>query len=423
MDDKKQMRAEEHAVGDTPNGNWRPGAVAVTPPSYGSITRQHSDDLKQQEFEAAVRANRRSNPGAHRIDGPGASSVRADPNRCEDDSIAVEMGPSINEIPGRDLDSRAPVRKGNQEQDFFGATRAAAYGASSQLNEHNAIPRDEAEFARGDPEQVVVGNDSPLSGSFAMLMTGIGNQSANSTSQHLPADAQSNIIPSRVMESSVPMKKSENAEGKRCNCKWIWISVLVLLVVVGAIVGGVVASSLNSKTSKSPASNNDTISTTYGNNQGALNQQDSRVIAAQPLIEGIISSAATLRDPSSSQYAAFSWITTSDTMSPIQTNGNDAAAIEKLQQRYALAVFYYSLAGNTWKSSSDWLNGKLDECKWEAIQCNSDGQVVALGESNLLQENNLSGEIPSELSHLPELGKLDSSAFVSIFLLELNPFL
>lgn len=72
---------------------------------------------------------------------------------------------------------------------------------------------------------------------------------------------------------------------------------------------------------------------------------------------------------------------------------------QRILQRYALAVFYYSTNGEQWQDNSGWLGHDTSECDWfqtVSTSCDSIGQLVALD----LSSNRLSGTLASELSLL-----------------------
>ena len=71
-------------------------------------------------------------------------------------------------------------------------------------------------------------------------------------------------------------------------------------------------------------------------------------------------SGETLLDVGSPQYKAANWIADED---PMQLDINDPG----FEQRYAMAVFYYSLDGDNWNSKSGWLSGE-SECSWEHVE-------------------------------------------------------
>ena len=68
------------------------------------------------------------------------------------------------------------------------------------------------------------------------------------------------------------------------------------------------------------------------------------------------------------------------------------------RERTALAVLYDATGGEDWKVSDGWLsNGPLNQ--WQRVATDESGKVIDLD----LSANQLQGEIPSELSNLPNL--------------------
>jgi hypothetical protein len=105
-----------------------------------------------------------------------------------------------------------------------------------------------------------------------------------------------------------------------------------------------------------------------------------------------------LSDTSSPQYQAMEWLS-SDPYFSQRSN-------PKSLFRWALVTLYYSTDGSQWTNSAGWLSGS-DECTWftsntATLNCNGAGFFADLE----LNENNLHGTIPSELSLLSDnLGK------------------
>eukprot|EP00977_Amphora_coffeiformis_P012460 scaffold3077_cov162-Amphora_coffeaeformis.AAC.19 len=67
--------------------------------------------------------------------------------------------------------------------------------------------------------------------------------------------------------------------------------------------------------------------------------------------------------------------------------------------RFALATMYYSLGGNEWSNSTNWLTSTPLCEGWFGVNCDNKGNVVELE----LTENNLKGEIPLVLVFLEHL--------------------
>jgi Leucine rich repeat len=72
----------------------------------------------------------------------------------------------------------------------------------------------------------------------------------------------------------------------------------------------------------------------------------------------------------------------------------------RMLQRYCLSVVFFSLNGYNWHNRSGWLSSG-EECSWNtaAALCDVNGQISALK----LNENNLTGSMPDELSLLTGL--------------------
>jgi Leucine rich repeat len=101
---------------------------------------------------------------------------------------------------------------------------------------------------------------------------------------------------------------------------------------------------------------------------------------------------ASLQDPDSAQSQALQWL---------ESSTNDGVSTDEgYLQRYALATLYYSTKGDEWKDNTAWMSN-TNECSWISSAssldvCDSSGRYLSLD----LQENNLSGTVPSELAIL-----------------------
>jgi len=107
-------------------------------------------------------------------------------------------------------------------------------------------------------------------------------------------------------------------------------------------------------------------------------------------------------------FQAYDWLTKNDEITIFSDNmSEDDVGIMKT--RYTLAVMYFSLGGNTWNRYNGWLNKGLNHCGWAFIDCRP------VGEENFvptyfdpvtglqLQQNNLQGTLPKELTLLSKL--------------------
>mmetsp|Transcript_25869 Transcript_25869/g.51531 ORF Transcript_25869/g.51531 Transcript_25869/m.51531 type:complete len:642 (+) Transcript_25869:150-2075(+) len=97
-----------------------------------------------------------------------------------------------------------------------------------------------------------------------------------------------------------------------------------------------------------------------------------------------------LNNSLSPQSLAFNWIINED---PLHLCPDDP----KLSQRYVAATLYYSMGGAKWITSTNFLT-EMDECEWYGFSC-TDGKISYMD----LDDNKLSGSIPSEIGHLQML--------------------
>ena len=93
-------------------------------------------------------------------------------------------------------------------------------------------------------------------------------------------------------------------------------------------------------------------------------------------------------DMETPQGQAYKWILSDDdrVLCPLDTS---------LEQRYVLAVFYFSTNGDKWTDNDKWLS-ESSECSWIGVGCNFRGEIDTIE----LQGFNLDGELPSELQAL-----------------------
>jgi hypothetical protein len=117
----------------------------------------------------------------------------------------------------------------------------------------------------------------------------------------------------------------------------------------------------------------------------------------------IASSLDDLDSQGSPQHSALMWLVTEDKLSAIDGN-NSEEQDRNLLTRYVLAVFYYSLGGQSWVTSEGWIEPEVEACDWQFINCtlNEMEHVTAI---HVESRNGLQGVLPSELQHLPRLGE------------------
>lgn len=117
-----------------------------------------------------------------------------------------------------------------------------------------------------------------------------------------------------------------------------------------------------------------------------------------------------LIDPNTFQGTAFRWLVDTD---PTQVCPDETLNV---QQRYILALFYYSMGGDSWIQCTAATSptpglcvsefrrylSTSNVCFWFGIVCSGDAI-----QGIFLDENNLSGELPSELEFLTALVDID----------------
>jgi hypothetical protein len=107
---------------------------------------------------------------------------------------------------------------------------------------------------------------------------------------------------------------------------------------------------------------------------------------------------AALSDQSTPQFRALQWVT-----NRINNNGADYSMDARVLQQYSLATLYYSTNGESaWNQSDGWLN-TTNECEWYGVECSEEegesedsDPVVGLN----LTDNGLDGTLPSDLALL-----------------------
>jgi hypothetical protein len=117
--------------------------------------------------------------------------------------------------------------------------------------------------------------------------------------------------------------------------------------------------------------------------ESAKNEMKAILLQASP------DSFESLDDVSSPQYRALDWLLED----PLYSTYSGARVV----QRWAMATFFFSTNGNNWDQSDNWL-GEMNECSWFSKRqndvCDGDGNVRRIE----LDDNNLGGTLPAELS-------------------------
>ena len=92
-----------------------------------------------------------------------------------------------------------------------------------------------------------------------------------------------------------------------------------------------------------------------------------------------VTDASILNDESTPQGKAYVWMLEGDEAEI------DPCNYPTVEQRFALATFFYSTDGSSWENSDGWLTGS-NECSWAGISCNGNGAVNELGANGVLSE-------------------------------------
>jgi hypothetical protein len=106
------------------------------------------------------------------------------------------------------------------------------------------------------------------------------------------------------------------------------------------------------------------------------------------------------RDPLSPQAQALRWLER-------DLQHNSTLEPWRVRQRYALAVFYFSLNGRSWLNNTGWLSVN-HECSWYSQEvaaegpCDANHRLVSLWSSS----NNMSGSLPLDLGYLSDVKRI-----------------
>jgi hypothetical protein len=146
-----------------------------------------------------------------------------------------------------------------------------------------------------------------------------------------------------------------------------------------------------------PTSNNATIVPT----DALFNVTDVPTMAptVQPalLIDFPLYTLEAIATPTSPQAMAFQWMFTDPLVHTYD--------VARQSQRFALAALYYATEGGNWTKKNNWLSvDGMHECFWYTATpvCNDQQQYTALD----LNENNIHGELPPEISMLSALREI-----------------
>ena len=215
-------------------------------------------------------------------------------------------------------------------------------------------------------------------------------------------DAIQEYLSKAPTASAMPLE--ETKEESKCSRKTILISIIGLLLVVGGVVGAVVATSggdSGDRTAKVQSTEpQNTEPTAQGQDSTPSPTLSPTTMAPTSYVEYLYALIATysgtslLEDEISAQHFGFEWLA-SDT-SPGEWED------DVILERYALATLFYATDGNKWATVTDFLL-PFSHCAWDGVVCDLDDRPVAL---NLVAEN-LGGTLPAEIGLLTSLTSMN----------------
>lgn len=128
-----------------------------------------------------------------------------------------------------------------------------------------------------------------------------------------------------------------------------------------------------------------------------------QVSSPTDMVRTPFSTASTTRD--TPQQKALNWIAFED---DLQLKA-DEDPVERIAQRYSLAVLYYATNGESWLRDTGWLTGREHECTWYGLECENrqivesanNQATVTVTEAMVtemnLEDNNLDGGLTREI--------------------------
>lgn len=188
---------------------------------------------------------------------------------------------------------------------------------------------------------------------------------------------------------------------KKRICSWTMVVGLVLL---GSIAIGVGIGVFFSKRSNDSNGDTEVVDEPKPEtNEPTTAQVPPEKAATYNMICPKLMTCAGLLDKQSAQGRAFDWIVNKTTNPQLDDMEEDT-----IIRRYALATIYYSTEGDSWVDNTNWLTN-LTECDWFSSSasgsgCGIEGQTMF--SSLELDNNNVTGELPFEISLLSTVSKI-----------------
>jgi hypothetical protein len=245
-------------------------------------------------------------------------------------------------------------------------------------------------------------------------------------------ESQRPVVPP-PLDTTVVRRQQKEAIAKVIRRYAIYLLLLIVIVLAAGVVGGVCGtgkcSSSGSSTGATPAAAHESPNST---DAPTTKVPTEAVLTLKPISDRAAAIAAYINNitllPSSitisyppvnetgsvtvAEELALQWLVESDPLNLTVASSDQF----RLQQRYALAAFWFETThnGHVWTTNTGWLTAN-NECNWLGIYCTDvvglggAGEVQSVVEGISLPENNIHGGIPVDLGLLPNLKTIDLS--------------
>ena len=202
--------------------------------------------------------------------------------------------------------------------------------------------------------------------------------------------------------SSEHSKKGKEAQKGASRFQKKWLCLFCILVLIIGISAGIGLGFLFAKDDEDAIDDEEytpTVQTTSPPSQAPTDiGVDPEIREEYLLVCSAYEDCSPLLDTKTPQGKAFQWLVEDNELLAFYED-------HKKMQRYTLAAIFFSLGGESWFDSSNWLTN-ADECLWFSTApsraCTPSKDFVALE----LDNNNVQGEIPFEVSLLKSLTSL-----------------
>mmetsp|Transcript_17212 Transcript_17212/g.26080 ORF Transcript_17212/g.26080 Transcript_17212/m.26080 type:complete len:667 (+) Transcript_17212:162-2162(+) len=199
---------------------------------------------------------------------------------------------------------------------------------------------------------------------------------------------------------------------------WVVLIFLLLLVVAGIIVVvEVLSTTSSSPPSASPPSptpdgfelTDDFYPTPYPSEPSIVPSSPPSIPRKTRIDDYLMERTAVLNPPNeflqvgTPQNDAYQWMLSTDTYA----YDDYSTANTRMDQRYALAVFYFATEGENWLVSNEFLLSDKNECEWNGVQCKCNSPAANSTDINnlcivhgiKLIDVNLKGPLPLDFFH------------------------